>query len=299
MTQTETSPQATSSKYVTPRFGPWAIGMLCVLGISIWLIYRKHQSLAGEELISTEGRFTSLLALSLWFSGVIYGLASAACWLATVVKDRYLRWLVRVIAVACLAWLSVDVQTEVKGTQWLEESLNLSGVVLLQCILFFWMKVPSWSAAGRLDQDVSRQFGIGDIVVLTTMVAIVFAMAIRYSTPIEPLRYWSVLVLAWLLQPLIAATVALGVLHRHRLAGAFLLLTAIMGAGVGAVGLAFAELQWGGLEGKFDFEAYAICYGYLIAGSSLAFLFVAIAGCLQGCIEPNLSDPARSNETDS
>jgi hypothetical protein len=229
------------TKYITPQLGRrsvFILGLMFIAAITFSAAYLRNlntNTLISESLALSHFRYL------MWLTGMTYGLAAGVCWFATIVNARYLRWLTRAATVIVLA----VAQQRLGMENWLRSLSNLGGLVFFQCMLFYWLGVPNWQTdRGHLTiskESRKGQFGIGDIVIATTCIAFLFAIAIRYRAPIDPLGYWLVLGLFWLIGPLIAACTALSFLNRGGLSIG-LLAFAILLAVCGIAGLTAAEL---------------------------------------------------------
>jgi hypothetical protein len=280
------------SNYITPQLGTWSLVGFCLLAAVLWFIDGKLRELVDLPLRSVDA-FPNPLMLSVWISGIIYGFASGVCWVTTVVTARYWRWLLRACLLGGLVWLKVELNP-LDEPNWIREGLNLAGVAVVQCMLFFWLRVPNWSLNDR-PQTINWQFGIGDVVILTTVVAILFALAIRHPAPagLAPLEYWVVLLVGWFLQPIIAALLALGLLHRERRSGLCRLIAALGISMGGVLAISFADSRFAGAgqQPPMDVMVFAYFYGNLVAAFVITMLIIVIVGCLQGAAKAGLADP--------
>lgn len=88
-----------------------------------------------------------------------------------------------------------------------------------------------------------HQYSIAGILAATTAMAILLTLAERYAPPIDPRKYWAVMVGIWVWLPLLSALIAHASLRRRRLPAAALAAAAIAVAAAGAAGLATLELR--------------------------------------------------------
>jgi hypothetical protein len=229
------------AKYITPRLGRrsgFVLGLMCIGAITLCAGYLRNlnaNTLVSESLALSQFRYL------MWLTGMTYGVAAGVCWLATIVDARYVRWMARAGTVVLLSL----VQERLGMENWLRSLSNLGGLVFFQCLLFYRLGVPNWmTGEGRVATNNALrkgQFGIGDIVIATTCIAFLLAIAIRYRTPVDPLGYWLVLTLFWLVGPLIAACTALSFLNRQGLSIGLLAIAVLLAVG-GIAGLTAAEL---------------------------------------------------------
>jgi hypothetical protein len=260
------------SQYITPRLGRGSIfilGLMLIAAIALSAAYLRH---VGSNTLISDSLAESQFSFLMWLTGMTYGLAAGISWLATIVKSRFLRWAVRAGAVIVLAAAQQHLGTE----SWLRGLSNLGGLVSCQCMLFHWLGVPNWTtvdpARDTADALGNVQFGIGDIVIATTGIALLLAIAIRYQTPINPLGYWLVLVLFWIVGPLISACTAMSILQQRGMSVGLLAIAILLAVG-GVAGLAAAEwLLIGVGQGTEASKTLAInvsLYGRIV----LAYLF--------------------------
>lgn len=279
------------AKYVAPRLGRrsgFIFGLMCLGAIALCAGYLQNlnaNTLVSESLTLSQFRYL------MWLTGMTYGVAAGVCWLTTIVDARYVRWLARAGTVLLLSL----VQERLGMDNWLRSLSNLGGLVCFQCMLFYRLGVPNWvTGEGRLATDTAArkgQFGIGDIVIATTCIAFLLAIAIRYRTPVDPLGYWLVLTLAWLVGPLIAACTALSLMNRQGLSIG-LLAIAVLLAVAGIAGLTAAELllidsRQGGPT-SFTARINASFYGRIIVGYLLTFVLFCIVARTDRIVTPEL-----------
>ncbi len=240
--------------------------------------YRNPEPSWGEPQ-QTLARVTLL-------AGLCYGIASGLCWLATAIENPFVRYVLRVILLIAVAFASNQIGTN----NWMRNLSNIGGLLIGQCLVFFTLRVPDWEPRvvrpGRSSASVEsrRQFGIGDVVIATTSIALLLAIIIRYLTPIESVRYWLVMTCVWGIGPSIAACLALAALSRNAMRGIGLAFLGLVLAVSGTVGLAVAEFKLGGAIPSISFGISM--YGLTMLGYCAVVAIIAIAGRIQPATEP-------------
>ena len=218
----------------------------------------------------------------MWAIGTCYGTAVCASWVATIVDGRYLRFLSRAIIL-----LAIGYALQRLGTHgWARYLTNLSGMLLCQVVVFFGLGVPGWrlAKAQRCDSDattatLARQFGIGDVVVVTTVIALLLAVSARYAAPGDPTVYWSILAVAWLVIPLVAALLAMAALRRRVLEGLSLLVTALLIGLATVIGLSYMDKT--STSATEPLQEFASLYGSMMGGLACSVVVFGLAGRLQ------------------
>ncbi len=219
--------------------------------------------------------------------GLCYGVASGLCWLATAIANPFARYLVRVILLIAIACAANQIATE----NWLRNLSSIGGFLIGQCLVFFTLRVPDWEpraiCPGQSSAAVEsrRQFGIGDVVIATTSIALLLAIVIRYLTPIESASYWLVMALVWGIGPLIAACLDLAVLSRNAIGSIGLALLGLTLAISGTIGLSIAEYRIA--EAIASVSEGIARYGLIMLGYLIAVAIFGIAGRIQSAAEPN------------
>lgn len=260
------------SQYIKPRLGRGAIFILGLIFIAAITATAAYLRQVGTTTVVYESLARSQIRWLMWLTGMSYGLAAGAFWLATILKGRYLRWVVRAATVIVVAAAQQHLGTE----GWLFSLSNLGGLVCCQCMLFHWLGVPNWTTGKRLltsgEGLRKTQFGIGDIVTATTCIALLLAIAIRFQTAIDPLGYWLVFTLFWINGPLITGCVALLILNQQGLSVGLLALVALLVA-CGILGLAAAEWHAAGS----DLAINASLYTRVVLSYVLTFVLFCVA----------------------
>lgn len=280
MTEYENERPTTQNKYVTPRVGTLSATGFVIIGLVTWAIHRNFSNQISSEWTPSN---PSYLIHWIWLSGIIYGLATGACWIATIVQARYWRWVLRTAFVTSLALLRFKLD-QVNEPSLLREFINLGSVCLCQSILFFWLRVPNWEI-GNVETDPTQrsQYGTGDILIITTVVAVLLAFAIRFPPPIDQLSYWPVRIAGWVIEPLIAAMIALGVLSRKKalakIVGAIVLASTLV------AGLSAAEMTLTNANPD-HIQYYFLFYANMVVAFVSTICLLSIAGCLQGSLPP-------------
>jgi hypothetical protein len=288
------------SKYITPRLGRRSVAIVTLGCMTVFFLIAQYRN-AEPSWVEPQQR----LARAMLLLGLCYGVASGLCWLATAIENPFARYVVRVILLIAVAFASNQVGTE----NWLRNLSNIGGFLIGQSLIFFTLPVPDWEPRvvrpGRSSASVGlrRQFGIGDVVIATTSIALLLAIIIRYLTPIESVRYWLVMTLVWGIGPSIAACLGLAALSRNAKAGVGLSLLGLMLAVGGTVGLALAESKLAVAESKIAGAASSISfgvsmYGLIMLGYFIAVTVIAIAGRIEPAAEPatgsvDQTDPPR------
>lgn len=278
------------SQYITPRLGRGSIfvlGLTLIAGVTISAAFLRRfgsETIYAYSETDVLARFRFLMCLT----GMTYGLCVGIGWLTTIIESRYLRWSVRAISVICLATIQQQLGTE----SWVQGLASLGGLMCCQCMLFHWIGVPNWTSAP--DQANARpevrqnQFGIGDIVIANTCTAILLAIVIRYPTPINPLGYWLILGVFWLVGPVIAACAALSLLHREGMSVGLLSLSFVLALG-GVAGLTTAELVLGEpsqAPSDLVIGINASLYGLIMIGYLVTFVLFCIAAKTDVVVTP-------------
>jgi hypothetical protein len=93
------------------------------------------------------------------------------------------------------------------------------------------------------DQRLSRrdQFSIADIVIATTVIAVLLSLAIRYSPAIQPVAYWLVLAAAWFGGAAVTTCIAKAMTSKQTLRALLLLSIGLILAYVGTYAIAAAD----------------------------------------------------------
>ncbi len=252
---------------LTPILGPGKFFLVTLAAIAIvWFVIqsrilsRPHSDLQLREMFP---------------AGCIYGLLATGCWMSTVVSHRYGRLLIRVLLVIA-ATLLLSVLRE--SRDWFQTAADFSGITIMQCMLFFWFQVPRWRTSGSIGSNARQgrgdQFGIADIAIVTTVMAILFALAVRYSPSIKPVGYWLVLTATWVGGATVTTCIAAGITSKSIWRALLFLMLALSLAVFGTYGIAIADSIVD--EGKVSYETvnrFASYYGRVVWGYLLTFLF--------------------------
>ena len=197
--------------------------------------------------------------------GIGFGLASSLSWLATVVRNRILRVTVRILLVACFASLF----DRVGPSDWLQHAIDLAGLLIVQSIYFSHWRIPDWrirarSTSGPIEGETGPtglQYQISDLLALTTGIALLLGLAVRYVVPVEGPSYWIVMLGVWLLMPLIAACAARASLAAAQVTTRLHVLSAVWVAFLLGVGLWVAEWFVQGIEEMVLLYFYLLFFG--------------------------------------
>ena len=221
----------------------------------------------ANQIISFDG------AGRVWVAGVALGLAASFSWLATGFLDPLTRFSARFLAsLPCISILAFFSTPDL-----LRHILNINGLILIQPFVFLVVGIPRWSISGRSQAAASeppqrRQFHIGELIALTAVVAMLLAAGGRYTTPINSLAYWSVLVLCWfLLQSVAAMTIQITMYRRLYVLLLFLPLICLT-----AIGLTAAENF--STESRLPSGTYLIFYSLLLAGFTASVAITSLSG---------------------
>lgn len=212
--------------------------------------------------------------------GCLYGLVAAGCWLATAIDNRYLRLTVRAVLVM-VATLALGGLRETRVL--FQTAADFTGLATVQSLLFFWLRIPAW----RLDTPAEpqrqgsrqHQFAIADLVITTTIVAVLLALMIRYSPAVQPLTYWAVGAAAWTGGAVVAWLLARAMLTLSVIR-ALLLLSIASAVAYGetyAIAAANSIVEQGQLDLR-SMQVFAGFYGRIVAGFVGTFAAIAALG---------------------
>ena len=270
----------TQARYLTPRLGRRSasiLGILLAAAIGLGAGYATSAR-RGVRIEAPESYAYFILLVGLM--GISYGLAVGASWMATLISAPYLRWVVR-LAVVVLATLA---QQSLRTESLLRDLTSVGGLVFSQCLIFAWLRIPGWRSAndGETERERSLQFGVGDVLIATTCVALLLAAATRYAPPIDSARYWLVLCAVWVVAPLVAAMVTRCVLSvRFVGSGLGYLISATLLAGLWISGLTVAELSIPAPSFLRSAAITAGLYGSMVIGFCVVQSIVALSGRVQ------------------
>ncbi len=256
-------------RQITPIIG---LGKLALIGLAVlaigWFVIQSRSSVGDHVVLDRQEMFPT---------GCVYGLLAIGCWWASAVGHRYARLAIRVLIVATAAVLLGLLREDRAEFQ---TAADLAGFAIVQSLVFYLFQVPSWHADWGAGPDKpthnSEQFTIADIAISTTVIAVLLAIAIRYSPSIQPVRYWIVIALAWLGGALVTTCVGLGMTSRSfpRSIALVLLALAIAVAGTYAIAAADSIVD----EGKLSYDTirlFGSFYGRIVAGYVGTFTLLA------------------------
>ena len=216
-----------------------------------------------------------------WMSGATFGLLASVSWLATSLANSFARLAVRIpAAIACLLllpWFSTP--------DLLRHAVSISGLILVQPFVFFLFGIPDWTGllggtlvGFRLKQKTETsqqpevaQFSIGEIIALTTVVALLLAATLRYAPPVNSLVYWPVLISSWVMLHTITALTIRVVMFHEFIVLAFLILA--MTSTI--TGLGFAEHFTS--QSSTDVGVYFQLYGLFIGAFAFSIAVLSAA----------------------
>lgn len=278
--------------HITPKLGVWSVAILSAMFLGLFILYRNFALLSDRAYWDTDDWTQRYVLLA----GGVTGLLCSANWIGSALQNPFLRWTLRMSMVFLLA----QFMNRMNSDGWIQNALDLSGIAIFQSALFFAFKVPAWenSFASSENTTVSprRQFGIGDVVIATTLIAILLAIATRLESPVNVAGYWAVLLGTWATASVIAACFAKAVLSKKVTRSIALLAIAVALTVGGVWGLASAEASFGWAADRTasaqkvqeQFDAHVLLYGKIASVFSVAILVTAIAGCVQASTEKTL-----------
>ena len=224
------------------------------------------------------------LVLSPQFGGLVggvYGLVAGAGFVATAIRVTVIRWAVCVGVCALGVGTLTAVQTRVLGLppEPRRYLLFLGGLLVVQPWAARIGGIPAWHSVDRSPAP-RGQYRLSDWMLSMTLLAMLFAVAVRYRPPVEGALFWGVLFACWFGLPLLA-TIAVAAGLRRSIASACLFgaLTAA-GALLGTAGLVAAEAavarRMG--SGPIDVRWLWAVYGPLVASFCLVVLMLGLLG---------------------
>jgi hypothetical protein len=287
--------------HITPKLGVWSVLILSMLFLGLFVLYRNF-ALLGDRTYWDTDDWTHRYVL---LAGGITGLLCSVNWIASAFGNPFLRWTLRMSMVFVLAQFMHMLNSD----GWIQNALDLSGIVVFQSVVFFALHVPDWKNGFGNGENVvvssRRQFGIGDIVIATTLIAILLAIGTRLKSPANVAGYWAVLLGAWAITSVIAACVAKAVLSKT-VTRSIALLVIAGGLAIGGIyGLAFAESAFGwpaevasasAKDVQKQFENHVLLYGKIAGVFSFAILATAIAGFVQASARNTAADDRGVND---
>lgn len=257
-------------KYLFPRLGVISAAVALLWLLALWLPLNRHAF--GQFAPHDMRAFYAIL-------GTFYGLVGVGCWMATLIDALFVRSLVRVV----MAFAGGYAMTAHRyGAEALEpqvvirQCINFGGMMACQCVLFVILGVPGWRLKRRQIGAIDRRFSIGAVLVTTTCMAILFALAIRYQAPVSPAIYWPWLATVLVVSPLISAGVCTAALSRSGLratvAGGGAILLAVIAA------IIFGQVDYAANKSNFGQWDWVSWYALVSVGSMGVFVSLAIAG---------------------
>jgi hypothetical protein len=257
--------------YITPSLGRKAMAIL-----GVWLLV----NIAIASILRTpdgELEIGLRFSINVWLVGVTYGFASGVCWIATIARNTFSRFGIRLFVVAASACL----MTLFTDDSWFFYVSNLCGLLIFQTILVFLLRIPDWEFLA-IDPEMDatgqqhHQFQIADVIIATTSIALLLAIGMRYATPIDSLDYWLVVGLIWLVGPMIAASLFAATMSQRTEKGMGMGILAAMLAATTAGALSYAETLAD--ENSLAWYYSLLFYACILLGYFVTLLVVGIAG---------------------
>ena len=225
-------------------------------------------------LLNTTGRS--------WMAGTAFGLIASISWLATSINNAFARFAIRMMAgVGCVVLLIFCSTPDL-----LRHAVSVSGLILVQPLVFIALAIPNWTISlsfatplPGLHQEAEAgqkpkipQFHVGELITLTTLVALLLAASRQYTPPVASLVYWPVLIGSWfLLQTIAAFTIRMVMFRQFQvlvLLGPIVIFT--------IVGLANAQAFVS--EAPSQTGVYSQLYSSLLAGFLCSIAVLSLAG---------------------
>lgn len=181
----------------------------------------------------------SLYLFAVWL-GAVWSGWGAAVWYSSRWSGRPLLRIVFLVGI--FAWHSFMMAVTNNETT-VRYIVMLGGYALIQSVAFRWAAIPAWRSTGRrhrvnagqfgplVGEPAERQFGIGDLIAITTMVAILITAAKAYNQWSTDYHWWGLFVGESVLLS-VALLSVLGGLARHVVVQVALFVLAL-GVGVG------------------------------------------------------------------
>ncbi|MCG8649504.1 MAG: hypothetical protein MI861_06715, partial [Pirellulales bacterium] len=177
-----------SSKYITPRFG-LSTCVITALWVAAVLLFKSI-------VFDTSDAAGGMVVLRFGVVGTLYGVTGWCFWAATVLSGRLMRTSVRVLAVLLA---SLTMHYLMATGPLLRFVLYFGGLMIAQPAVFFLLNVPQWQIGKSTRKRPGRQFGVGEVIIGTTCVALLLGLAIRYQPQIDAPDYWRVLFGLWII----------------------------------------------------------------------------------------------------
>lgn len=256
-----------------------------VVNLALFLATASSNAPSGAETGTPLSETSTLLpntASRNWMAGTTLGLVASISWLATSIGNSFTRFSVRILAaMSCVLLLTFFSTPDL-----IRHAVSVSGLILVQSLVFFALAIPDWAIslsflaeASRLDQKTeasqqpkSPQFHVGELITLTTLVALLLAASRQYTPPVNSLVYWPVLIFSWLLLQTIAALTIRVVMFRQIQILMFLVPLIFLTI----VGLANAEEF--ASDAPEQAAVYLRLYSFIIAGFTCSIAVLCLSG---------------------
>jgi hypothetical protein len=256
---------------ITPTLGPRKLAVVLCSAVIISGYVRLVQ------LQSVADHYAGPQLQEMFPAGCVYGLLASLCWISSAVNHRYGRVALRVVVVLAATMLLTQLR---ESRSVLQTAADLAGLAIVQSIVFLMIGVPRWqtrrSAIAGSSPRVD-QFGIADLVVATTAIAILFSIAVRYSPAIKPAGYWGVLAATWIGGSIVTAMIAAAATSRRPWRAAALVSVGLMIAVGGTYAIAMLDSIID--EGRVDLDTmrgFASFYGRVVWGYLATFTWFAL-----------------------
>ena len=251
--------------YITPRIHGTAFALAAA-----WILTNISLHFALRDSVSPNGPSPTNWAS--WVFGVALGTTSVLSWVGTTLpkpagRTGFRCVLVVIYVLFVLPW---------NDSGWLKHAVNMTGLLLTLGLVFFAFKIPRWSTrnAKRFTRTSrASQFGVGEIIALTTAVAILLAFATRFSAPIDGHAYWLVLIVCWVMTSLIAAFLVRACLATSVMGAISNAISAALLLVITTGGLRIAEIRFAKAS-EFEFQQYAA----LLGGFGMTWAIATIGG---------------------
>lgn len=258
------------NSFIAPRAGLVTILLAALWAVVIGCFWESDPAVPAIAL-----RVTGLLAAV----GILYGMVGWICWTLAALSNLWLRALAS-LAVAVAAsyseWklLGGDINSR---EMIIKHAISFGGLMLSQSMIFFWLAIPDWGRGRQSPTaNLSRQYTIGGVLVITLGTAILLAAARRYVPPITPTEYWLWLLALWTVLPLTSAGIATRILHLRRDRRTHCLIGATTLAMSASIALGIADARFG--NGGTQWVTAAYCYGVIIFSSMAVVGLMGLAG---------------------
>ncbi len=253
----------------TPTIGPLKLVLIGLVTVAIvWYVIRSAVPPRNDSGYNE----SELLPV-----GCIYGILAAGCWLTSAADHRYGRLVLRAMIVIGASSLLGLVR---EHRPWFQTAADLAGIAIVQCVFFAWIQVPRWRGSWKATTDRQQmsedQFAIADIAIATTVIAILFSFAIRYSPEIRPVAYWLVLAAVWIGGSATTTCIAKGMTSKETWRTLVLFAAAISLAFIGTYSVAAIDsIIDEGQISEVGIRNLAAFYGRIVFGYLLTFAFFA------------------------